>query len=161
MLNQALLLFSRSRISRLFDRTGRCRLDPTVLYLLVSGRRRLLLCQLLHCLHLLGDLLCKLFSGRCSIISGWLLLGAEGARGVLLRTRMRGRQEAATTQTHHLISFLLLLLLLLLMMLDIRSEIGRGELPVLFVVAEARRAAAVRATVLLRTLMMNAQLLGA
>ena len=124
MLNQALLLLSRSRISRLFDRTGRCRLDPTVLYLLVSGRRRLLLCQLLHCLHLLGDLLCKLLSGRCSIISGWLLLGAEGARGVWLRTRMRGRQEAATTQTHHLISFLLLLLLL--MMLDIRSEIGRG-----------------------------------
>lgn len=47
------------------------------------------------------------------------------------------------------------------MMLDIRSEIGRGELPVLFIIAEARRAAAVRPTVLLRTVMMNAQLFGA
>ena len=67
-------------------------MDPTVLYLLVSGRR-LLLCQLLHCLHLLSDLLSELLSGCCcivtDIISGWLLLGAEGALGVWFRTRSR------------------------------------------------------------------------
>ena len=52
---------------------------------------------------------------------------------------------------------------MMVLVIGICYKIGRGELPILLVVAEARRAAAVRATVLLSSasVMMNAQLLGA